>query len=333
MLFVVLPAPVLAQSGDDGGPSLSEKETARELFRQGDEAYRAGNYEEALKAFAAADDIMQLPTTGIERGRTLLKLGKLLEASEVLQRVTRIPRSPDENEVQQQARDEAQLLIDETRAQIPSLVVNVVGVPEQVAMIMTVDDIEVPKSLRGLPQRVNPGKHVVRVSAPGFKPAEREVELGRGGTEEIEIVMEVTSSDAQTVDPWDASAGSDGGDDDAARTIYHIMAWGGLGLGAVGLSVGAVTGALELKKVDEIELACQDPPNTCVGPEEEALYNDAKTLADISTATVIIGGVGMAIGTTGLVLLLTSGGSGEDAGARRLMPVVGPGYAGLSGAF
>jgi hypothetical protein len=40
------------------GPSAADKETARTLFRDGDEKFRAKDYEAALKAFLAADEIM-----------------------------------------------------------------------------------------------------------------------------------------------------------------------------------------------------------------------------------------------------------------------------------
>ena len=236
------------------GPTLQQKETARELFREGDEKYRQGDYDGALKAFAAADDIMKLPTTGLERGRTLMMLKRLLEASEVLGRVTRIARKADELEAQQQARNEAQRLIDEARARIPSLRVTVQGVPEQVAVRMTVDDVEVPASAQDFPQKLNPGPHVVRITAPGFHPEERDVSLGEGAKEELEIMMRPTGDGDTTVDPWAGGQPPDGDTGDAGVNPYTVMIIAGFGVGAVGFVTGAITGAITLQRVDELKI-------------------------------------------------------------------------------
>jgi hypothetical protein len=318
--------PVLAHAQTTGEPSLSEKETARELFRDGDEKFRAGDYEGALKSFVAADDLMRLPTTGIERGRTLLKLGKLLEASEVLQRVTRIPRAPDEIDVQQQARDEAQRLIDEVRDRIPSMQVVIIGVPEQTAVMMTVDGVEVPKSAQGFPQKVNPGKHVIRVTAPGFKPHERTVDLTDASTKQIEIEMEASAGSGTPLDPW-----SEGADEGAGSGVngYDVLMWSGFAVAAIGLGVGSVTGVMTLSTVADLE---EDP--RCDGaicdPSVQAELDEADTVALVSTVAFVLGGVGLAAGVAGLIGGLYDTDPSAEASVR---PLLGPGFVGVDGRF
>ena len=103
-----------------------------------------------------------------------------------------------------------------------------------------------------------------------------------------------------------------------------------MSVGAVGLIVGAATGAAALSKADELKAACagQEPCPT----ENEPLADDADTLATVSTVSFIAGGVLLAGGTAWLLFELLSGDGGEPNGAHA-SPVIGPGFAGVKGAF
>jgi tetratricopeptide (TPR) repeat protein len=303
------------------GPSLADKETARQLFRDGDEKFRAGDYESALKAFAAADDIMRVPTTGLERARTLDRLSLLLEAAEHLQRIIRIPQAPEENVVQQQARDEARAMLEEVRARIPSLEVLVAGAGDA-EVKMLVDDVEVPPSAQGFPRKVDPGMHRVQVVAAGFKPAEKSIEVTEGRQEKLTLTLESAGGGASVVDPW-----SNGQPDDAdgGGNGYAIMMWTGFGVGAAGVIVGSITGAMSLAKRSDLE-------DKCGGAECPADLlkerDDALPIAHVSTAGFVIGGVGLALGTVGLVLNVRS-----DDSTVAVAPWIGPTSAGVRGSF
>src|SRR5690606_32301856 len=158
-------------------PTLSDKETARSLFTQGDEKYRAGDYDGALKAFEAADAIMGVPTTGLERGRTLAQLGRLLEAREVLLKVSRLPPGPEDNEVQQRARREAHQLAEAVGQRIPSVQVRVRGLDPDARYDVVIDDEPVPESLATFPRKLDPGEHVVMVRAPGYRTQSRVISV------------------------------------------------------------------------------------------------------------------------------------------------------------
>src|SRR5262245_57704116 len=91
-------------------PSESDKVTARSLMDRGDKYVEEGKLDAALKAYKAADDIMKVPTTGLELGRTQIKVGQLVEATNTLQRVIQHPVRADESNAFRQARDEARQL-------------------------------------------------------------------------------------------------------------------------------------------------------------------------------------------------------------------------------
>ena len=71
-----------------GAPTAEERERARASMDQGDARFESKDYARALEHYRAADQIMGVPTTGIEVGRTLERMGRLLDAREVLRRVS-----------------------------------------------------------------------------------------------------------------------------------------------------------------------------------------------------------------------------------------------------
>lgn len=324
-LGLSLPHSALAQPPDE--PSLADKETARELFREGDEKFREGDYDAALKAFAAADDIMGVPTTGVERARTLMKLQKLLEATEHLQRIMRIPSEPGENEIQKTARQEAAKMLEEVRSRIPSLRVVVEG-DGGADVAMFVDDVEVPPSAHDFPRKVDPGAHEVRVIVPGFRPEERTVTVDEQQEEVLTITLTPVDGEAPVVDPWKGGSEADEGDG-AGVNGYAVMMWTGFAFAAAGAIAGTVTGAMSIAKAKDLESA-----DKCDGPKCSQKHIDerdgALPIAHVSTASFAVAGVGAAIGTIGLFLYL---GDDERADTAVVTPVIGPTSIGVAGRF
>lgn len=305
-------------------PTVEDKESARNLFRLADEKYQAGDYEGALASFTAADAIMRLPTTGLEVGRTLAKLNKLIEAREKLRTVATL--EPEDNEVQAQAdaREEARALFKDLEDQIPSLQVRLQvpggGEVEKVSVLIDGEALRVEAAL--LPRRVNPGTHVVVVRAPGYETEERKVTVRVAQA----FVLEVDLVEAKHVEPEprntkgpEPTPQPDGDGADAATTLAVVM----FAVGGASLIVGGVTGALTLVEANELEDVC--PDKRCTADNERQL-DKTVTLSHVSTATLVGGGVFAAVG---LIAILLADGD-ESATAR---PLVGPGYVGVGGTF
>jgi hypothetical protein len=114
----------------------------------------------------------------------------------------------------------------------------------------------------------------------------------------------------------------------AGRNTQRTLAWAALGVGAVGLVTGGVTGFMVLGKKSALEdnPSCVD--TTCAPPAHDDVdsYNSLRT---ISTVSFVVGGAAAALGVT---LLLTShGGEGESGSA--VSAYVGVGHAGVKGSF
>jgi hypothetical protein len=111
-------------------------------------------------------------------------------------------------------------------------------------------------------------------------------------------------------------------------STQKILGWTSLGLGAVGLGVGTVFLIQRQSKLNDRDTIC---PDMVLCTDEEIAQND--TLTDEARTASTIGTIGLAAGgvlaVTGVVLLLTAP-KGKPKESVALVPVVGPGFQGLS---
>jgi hypothetical protein len=257
-------------------PSEIDKDAARTLVQQGDERRSAGDYAGALEAYRRADDIMGVPTTGIEVGRMELKLGHLVKALEAFERVAESPVTEGEPGPFTEARAEAQKKAEDLFARVPKLSVQVSGPPADVTVELTIDDA--PASLPVDRQRFDPGPHVVTATADGYTSASETVELGEYDDRTVDLRLEV-----------------------APDTLWPMM-WTGYGISAAALVLGTVTGAISLTKASEARDWCDDE-GRCTA-EAESPRDLSLSLAHVSTASFITAGVAAAVGTAGLLISL-----------------------------
>jgi hypothetical protein len=302
--------------------SASDRETARSLMDKGEAAMAKNDPAAALASFRAADEIMRVPTTGIAVARAQAELGQLVEARDTALKVTRIPAKPGEPPVFAEARSEAQQLADRLAGRIPSLTIQLEGGPASGASVR-LDGSDVPPSLLGIAKKLDPGKHVVVASAPGFQEARAEVELAEGAQEQVVLKLEPQTGQAETpIAPSPVADDAGGG----TSPLVYI----GFGVGAVGIAVGSVTGLMSLSEASTAKEGCTD--NICPTKNEEAA-DSSKTLANISNVGFAVGLIGIGVGIYGL---LSSGSTTEapaSARPRPIEPLIGARFVGVRGAF
>jgi hypothetical protein len=312
-------------------PTAAEKETARAMMDEGHARRDAGDHRNALAQFQGADAIMHVPTTGLEVAREQVALGQLVEARDTLQRVIRTPATGDEPEAFRTARTNAALLDDALAKRIPALKISVAGAPGGVALQVSIDTLQVPAAALVAPFKVNPGHHVVIASA-GEAAARQEIDVAEGQTAAVTLAM--TDGRASVGGPAageertaEASAESSG-----PSPIVPWLRWGGIGLAAVGVGVGSVTGAMSMSTTSSASKQCVQ--NRC-GPQTWSDIDSARSLATISTISFGAAGVGAALAIVGFVL----GGSSPSparagsAASARVVPWVGLQGVGVSGSF
>jgi hypothetical protein len=180
---------LLASPGAFAQPSSADKETARNLMKEGDAKFASKDYAGALKAYEAAHAIMQVPSTGLPLAKAQLERGLLVEARDTLLQVTRHPKEASEPAAYAKAREEATELSQKIAPRIPSVTIAVEGAPSGDAVEVRVDGAVVPPAALSAPRKVNPGSHTITASASGFKTATANVSLKEGETEKVTLKL------------------------------------------------------------------------------------------------------------------------------------------------
>ncbi|MBI4699603.1 MAG: hypothetical protein HY744_00310 [Deltaproteobacteria bacterium] len=353
IFFLALPAAAQpAAPATAGRPTAADRETARTLMNEGAKKLAAKDYQGAVEAFKAADDIMRVPTTGLELGRAQALLGKLLEARDTLMAVQNTPAAPGEAPLLAAARKQAAELAAQLAERIPSLTVRVVGPAAGTAVEVAIDAAPLPPSAARLARKLDPGEHTVVVTAAGFAEAKQVVTLAEREQKLVTIELRpeqpaqpspVGPAPAAKPEPPPAKSApppvtfgprepEPAKPEPSATAGISPLVWVGFGVGAAGLVTGTVTGILTLSQASDVMDQC--PDGVCREAQRED-YDGAMTLAHVSTAGFVVGAAGILAGAVCLTVL--GGGADTEAPAAQtglvLRPAVGPGTAGLVGRF
>ena len=195
------------------------------------------------------------------------------------------------------------------------------------------DGQEIPAAALGTPIPVDPGKHTIEATAPGYSVWSTTIDVGAAGDQKTVTVPKLAPLPEAKQGPREAAppaAPEEGGG--TQRTVGFVVG----GVGVASLGVGAIFGILAAGQASGAEddpALCPNKQCTAAGREE---IDAAGTKALISTLGV---GVGLAAVGAGVALILTAGGSSRPEGAAapsaRVVPAVGPGGGGLQlvGAF
>jgi hypothetical protein len=318
-------------------PSESDKATARALLDDGDAHMNAQRFEEAAKAYQAADDLMKVPTTGFPLGQAQAASGKLLEASSTLLRVIRFPVEGGEPSAFTTARADADKLAGELKPRIPKLSFKLEGLADGIAPNVLVDGSEIKAAALTFPRQVNPGAHKISASAEGYKAISLHVDVAEGATQDLVLTFEVDPNFVAAVVPVPATEPTPKADPkpdvvtptDRGISILTIV---GFSIGGAGLIAGAITGGLSLAKGSTLqdECAADATPGDACDPDRQGDVDSALLVSHISTISFAVGGAGFVLGFVSLVFDLGADGATTSSSLR---PLLGPGYVGVSGRF
>jgi hypothetical protein len=307
--------------------------TARELALEGRAAYVAGDYGRALELFQQAYALLPAPTILEYEGRSLEKIGKLVEAADAYERTTRTIVDSGSPEQFRRAVADAEGERAALEPRIPTFILDVTGSAANDPKLSIVVDGNVLLGSRAAPRQANPGAHRVTARAASGAEATAVFSLDEGETKHIDVVLRTPA----VVLPSDhAAAPTAGALRDASNERDHrspsptrIVAYSALGLGAAGLATGVVAGSLSMARHSDAERDC--PDRGCVaGTQGETDLDAFRSLRTVSTVGYVVGGVA---GITGLVLLLTAVPSEGRPSVGNLRPWLGVGAAGVRGRF
>lgn len=332
-----------AFASDAGAQAKEPAAAARELARAGWDALDKQDYKTALEKVTEAEGLYHAPTHLLLMGNAQAGLGRLVDALATFEKLAAEPLTAAAPNAFKEAQEAGRKRMKELLARVPSLLV-VVESAEAAGVTVKLDGEKVTFP-GGVAVRCNPGEHTIVVEAEGFPPATQKITLPeKGGVVRVPIALSKPSS------PAPSSSVSAGPTASAAPTGSALVGPTGpqvkpltivtLGVAGASLVVGAITGGVTLGAAGDLKKRC--PDNHCPNDEQGA-YDSANTLATVSTATFVIGGVAAAAGAVLLTLDMLGGraapsaarSAGAPRGAEgvRIQPFLSLGGGGVRGSF
>jgi hypothetical protein len=323
--------------------------TAEALFQSGLDKMKAGQYAEACTAFQGSEDADPSPGTEINLGNCNEKQNKLASAWGWFNTAAGSADRRGQADRAKKARDEA----DRLKPLLHYVVITVKTPAEELKV--TRDNVPVPAAALGTSLPIDPGDHVIRVTAKGKKAWSGNVKTDeKPGTTPFDVPPledEPVAAGGSGPPPGGETPGGGGGGarGDKQRTIGYLVAGGGilLGVAAGGVQIFnlAVTAS---KRDDQSKAATQNHCDTSVDENAQPpsaapacggsngivhsykSYNDAAHTNQV--AAVILGVAGGVALIAGIVLVVTAP-TGERTGMPRVLPTIGPEGAGVIGTF
>jgi hypothetical protein len=340
-----LVACALALSTPARAQNPADRETARSLMEQGHQLYDSKDYKEALKRFKGANDIMHVPSTALWTAKAQMQIGQLVEARDTIAAMRRMPEQPNDPKPFKDARKEAIELDDALAARVASLTIVLKGAPAGNNASVTIDDVDVPSTVVGLPRSVNAGHHVVAVKSPTAQ-GQAEVDIKESEQKQLEVNLEAVAAPASAPTTDQPAAAQP--EEASAPVKSHsptMLTWIGIGVAGAGVLAGTVTGIMSMSKTSTLKNDCG---SSVCGPSDYATMDSANTLALVSDIGFGVAGAGAVLAVVTLIVGHEEKPAGEapaeetpapatppaDQQSRvHVVPWLGLGTAGVTGTF
>jgi hypothetical protein len=352
-------APALAQTDE-------QRAAARALATEGASAFNEGRYKDAADLFGRAESLVHAPPHLLFLARSYAKLGQLVRARETYIKISKEQISSTAPQAFRDAQSAANEELKGIEPRIAKLTIQVAGAQDAQNLSVTIDGNPVPAVLIGVPQPVDPGEHRVEAVAAGKRARPQMVALRDGERGAVNLQLE---ADASAVAPAAPASGATTAAPGAAAPAagepapmtqpgapsapaeqtssggnngMRIGSYVSFGVGALGLGLGALFLAKSSSKrsdANDAFDACLANPTCRVTPE--SMSPEKKKVADLddqATGAARVGVAGIIVGVAGVgagvaLLVMSSKGSSSETKTGKLVPIVSPGYVGLTGSF
>jgi hypothetical protein len=330
-LLVALALGAATWCGDACAQEKRDPVAADYLFREARKAARAGDYAKACPLFV--DSLRLDPGTGVLMNLADCEehLGKVASAWEHWREALDTLHGKNDKRAALARRKIAAL-----DKRLPRLTLRLEpGAPPDTRVER--DGLEIGGSAIGLPVPVDPGTHKIIVRAPRHQDRTYTIALSEAQVAEQSVSPGGDAPDrtaSTTPSSFTSSFSSDPSaapppPPPASGTAARMVGYGFVGVGVIGLGVGAVAGLVALDKKNTVQQHCQADPAGGVGCTDQTGLDAAATGRTMSTVSTIGFAAGAASVAIGVVLLVTSGHGGGTT-TTALTPQYLPGGAGLS---
>ena len=274
--------------------SASDKAAAEVLFDQGKGLLKEGKNEEACRKFEGSQKLDPGIGTALFLGDCYEKINRSASAWAMFREAAGMAKAAGQSDREQIARSRAALL--ETK--VPKMMLVTDAVAKIPGLTISRDGTTIPVELGSAEVPVDPGTHVIELSAPNKKTWSKTIEVPNSPDVQRVVLPSLEDDVKPSTKPAaDVKVAPIEPVPTGRRTAGLVVG----AVGIVGLGVaGAFTG-IAISKDGKADDICGS--NTCPTQEGVDLANDAKTAANVSTAALGVGIAGLAIGT---ILFLTA---------------------------
>jgi hypothetical protein len=327
---------VVTGSSSAFAQAFGDRATARQLGHDGEAALAAKDYKTAEDDFRRADSLVHAPTLVLGLARALTGEGKLLEAQEAYNTVIREGVAPGAPEAFAKAVADAKAEVSAIGPKLGTvtILVKTASGAAPANLKVTIDDSPVGAGSLGVKRPADPGAHVIKASADGFKPASVSVQVAGGSNADAALTLDVDPTaaaaspgapvpgpDGSTAQPAAASGSGSPLDTPPPDTARGSGPWRTVGLvaggvGIVGLGLGTVFGVMAIS--DKNGAHC-DASGAC----DPGGLSNANSAATVSTVGFIAGGVLLAGGAALYLFGPRGDAAATGAASLRLAPAVG----------
>ncbi|WP_437726446.1 tetratricopeptide repeat protein [Sorangium sp. So ce861] len=325
LLGLTLLAIPATAAGQQSQPTAEAKLAARALANKGVELFDAGRYEDALTAFRGAEALVHAPPLVVMAARSCERLGRLIEARSLYQRVLDEPLAATAPRAFQEAQAEAKTELAALAPRIPTLEVALAGTA-QGAVQLTLDGEHIAPAT---PVQRDPGEHTLVGVEPGRPPVTTKVRLDE--RMKRYIILDLTPPSPEATPTRSAPVASQG-------NRQKLLFIGGGAAAGTGIIAGTVFSILALGKGGDAEnlrdsvrsdrtlngrCPSTSPPPVCT--ELRDTVNLQYTFINAALYSFIVGAVG-----AGTVIYALVDRPAAPASRMQVVPHVGWGSAGLS---
>jgi hypothetical protein len=207
------------------------------------------------------------------------------------------------------------------------------------AASLAIDGVAQPVVLDGRPVAVDPGLHTFTVTVEGLPPVSLRISVGRGEHVRRDVVLRAPAEALATVEP--PAPGSAPANPRVSPApppgnvvMMRRIGWAALGVGAAGLTLGAIFGFLAIGKKEALGDECNG--RACprsAQPDIDGLHFDG-VASDISFAVAVLG-----VGAGSVLLFIFPDSEAAPEAPREaaagivVRPWAGLGHLGVKGTF
>ena len=191
--LVLASAPAQAQTEAD-------KATARQLAEEGVRLKQDRKFAEALDKLERAQQIYDAPTHLLLIAQCQVALGKLVVGAETYRTLIRRKLEAGAPRAFRDAQTRAAEELRDVEARIPAIRIELSpeGLEE---FAVKIDGADVPPAVVGVNRLLDPGHHVIEVSAPGYEPAKVQVQVAERQQLPVKVVLEKVGAKVAPVPP------------------------------------------------------------------------------------------------------------------------------------